>query len=67
MPLSVDKGADGGVMITASHNPPRYNGIKLKAAFGGRPARQRAKEVERRILAAGDTLPRRIEFSAAQG
>ncbi|HJO91236.1 MAG TPA: phosphoglucomutase/phosphomannomutase family protein, partial [Anaerolineales bacterium] len=27
--------AAGAVMITASHNAPRYNGVKIKAAYGG--------------------------------
>jgi phosphomannomutase len=28
-------GAAGAVVITASHNPPLYSGVKFKAAFGG--------------------------------
>src|SRR5512135_2928018 len=41
-----DKGAIGGVMITASHNAPRYNGIKLKAANGGSALADDTRRVE---------------------
>ncbi len=40
------QGAIGGVMITASHNAPRYNGIKLKAAYGGSALPEQCRRVE---------------------
>jgi len=39
-------GAAGGVMITASHNAPRYNGVKLKAAYGGSASSEQSRRVE---------------------
>jgi phosphomannomutase len=31
----VERQAAGGISVTASHNPPEYNGVKFKAAYGG--------------------------------
>ncbi|MCA1899287.1 MAG: phosphoglucomutase/phosphomannomutase family protein [Chloroflexi bacterium] len=39
-------GAVAGVMITASHNAPRYNGLKLKGAFGGSALSEQCRRVE---------------------
>lgn len=39
-------GAVGGIMITASHNAPRYNGVKLKAAYGGSASSEQCRRVE---------------------
>jgi phosphomannomutase len=38
--------AVGGVMITASHNPPIFNGFKLKSHFGGSSDEPTCKAVE---------------------
>jgi phosphomannomutase len=38
--------AVGGVMITASHNPPAFNGFKLKSWFGGSAESSFCQEVE---------------------
>jgi alpha-D-glucose phosphate-specific phosphoglucomutase len=39
-------GAIAGLMITASHNAPRYNGVKLKAAYGGSALPEQCRRVE---------------------
>jgi alpha-D-glucose phosphate-specific phosphoglucomutase len=38
--------AIAGVMITASHNAPRYNGVKLKSAYGGSALPEQCRRVE---------------------
>ena len=41
--------ANLGIVITASHNPPSYNGFKLKGDFGGPLLENDIIDVERRI------------------
>lgn len=39
-------GMDGGVMITASHNPPEYNGMKVMGKDGVEISSQQEEEIE---------------------
>jgi alpha-D-glucose phosphate-specific phosphoglucomutase len=43
----VNKNATAGIMITASHNAPRYNGVKLKASYGGSASVVQNRRIER--------------------
>lgn len=43
------EGAAGGVVITASHNPPRYNGFKIKGDFGGPAHPEMIARVEKEL------------------
>jgi phosphomannomutase len=56
-----DLGAIGGVMITASHNPPDFNGFKIKAAWGGSAPPETTAAVEKLVDAAP---PKRGELLA---
>ncbi len=58
--------ADGGVMITASHNPPRYNGVKVKGPHG-EPSKPLAKKIEAIINSnmARRVPPRLVDYEEA--
>ena len=38
-----------GIVLTASHNPPSYNGFKLKGHYGGPLTSDKIAEVEQLI------------------
>lgn len=48
---TVTKKADLGIIITASHNPPSYNGFKLKGSYGGPLTPSKVQEIEDMIPA----------------
>ena len=47
--LTLREGAAGGIVITASHNPARYNGFKIKGEFGGPAHPEMIARVEREL------------------
>jgi phosphoglucosamine mutase len=53
--------ADNGVMITASHNPPQYNGFKFYNRFGEEISRDEEKELENIVRA------RKFHLSETEG
>ncbi len=67
------RGAAGGMIVTASHNPPEYNGIKFSAAWGGPALPEATKQIEARanaILADGrasETPERSLQDAEAGG
>ncbi len=46
----VDRMAAVGIMITSSHNPPIYNGIKIKAEYGGSAPQEVTDSVEGHLV-----------------
>ena len=45
------RAAAGGLMITASHNPPRWNGIKFKASYGSSALPSTVAQIEQELAA----------------
>lgn len=44
----INRRADGAINITASHNPPEYNGLKFSPSHGGPAEPEVTKEIEKR-------------------
>lgn len=60
------RGTAGGIMITASHNPARWNGIKFKASYGSSASPAIVSQIEKelaQLLASGaPPLPPRADL-----
>ncbi len=61
--------AAAGVMITASHNPWRFNGFKIKASYGGSAGPEITSAVERKLneaVSLAATLPHQLPQAPVQ-
>lgn len=55
-------GYEAGLMLSASHNPPAYNGIKIKPHYGGSPGDEVILPIVERL---GKTSPPRLGEAGA--
>lgn len=64
----VAQGADGGLMITASHNPAHFNGVKLKGRSGAPASAAFLAAIEARLATRRDAAgePPRRALDAAE-
>ena len=58
--------AAGGVMITASHNPPLWNGIKFKPPYAGSATPEVTDALEAHISALGTNSPSSMPLDEAR-
>ena len=64
--FSVPKlGAAGAVMITASHNPPEWNGVKFKPEYGGSASSEIVAQLEKHVGVAEGVGAVRMDLSEA--
>jgi phosphomannomutase len=56
-----ERGAAGGIMITSSHNPAQWNGVKYKAWYGGSGKPSIIAEIESYL---GNPVPRAAQPAA---